>query len=93
MNALQINPDIPESHALRGWFDNEGCNQESVSLSVGRVGGNTAQWKILMEANLPDNPNVHDKGDYFMCKVTVMAIRRENAMYKACAQPTCNKKV
>jgi len=34
-----------------------------------------------------------EKGMYFMNKVTVMSIKRDNAMYKACSTPTCNKKV
>jgi len=31
--VIQVNPDIPEAHSLRGWFDNEGKSAESRSLS------------------------------------------------------------
>ncbi len=39
----------------------------------------------------------NEKGDYFMTKVTVMSVRRENPAYMACPSMegarTCNKKV
>ena len=40
MNSLLIvDPDIPEAHQLRGWFDNVGKNEQSTSLSDQRGGG------------------------------------------------------
>lgn len=37
-SVLVINPDIPEAHTLRGWFDSAGKNEEARSIS-GRGGG------------------------------------------------------
>lgn len=34
-----------------------------------------------------------DKPDYFQCKAVVHMIKTSNALYKACPQPECNKKV
>lgn len=33
-SIMKINPDIPEAHALRGWFDNEGKDQEASNISA-----------------------------------------------------------
>lgn len=47
-SAMLFNPDIPEAHELRGWYDNEGCNVESFSLSVARTGGGIVNWLIYI---------------------------------------------
>ena len=31
---MKTNPDIPEGHKLRGWFDNGGAENVSASLSA-----------------------------------------------------------
>ena len=36
---MSVDPDIPEAHQLRGWFDNVGRNQEAASISDQRGGG------------------------------------------------------
>jgi replication factor A1 len=91
---MQINPDITEAHALRGWYDQEGSHIATQSLSAaGRVGGGgPAPFKLAAEANEVTTLDV-EKGDYFMSKVTLMAIKRDNAIYKACSTDKCNKKV
>jgi len=92
--SIQFNPDIREAHILRGWFDNEGINSESSSLSHGGRGaaGGSTPWKLLREANSNEHIDP-EKGDYFMSKVTIMSVKRENSAYQACPTPTCNKKV
>ncbi|CAG7833681.1 unnamed protein product [Allacma fusca] len=93
-SALHINPDISEAHVLRGWFDKDGHSIISQSLSgAGRVGGGgPAPFKLAAEANEVTTVDM-EKGDYFMSKVTLMAIKRDNAVYKACNTDKCNKKV
>ncbi len=39
MFHFQLNPDITEAHILRGWYDNEGFNMESTSLTMARTQG------------------------------------------------------
>jgi len=92
-STLNINPDITEAHILRGWYDNEGMAAQSYSLSAARGPGGATPWKMFREVNTANNAAVQEKGDYYMTKVTVMAIRKENAMYRACPEATCNKKV
>ncbi|KAI4471650.1 replication factor a 1 rfa1 [Holotrichia oblita] len=52
---LKINPDIPEAHRLRGWYDNSGMHKEMKNLSA-RTGGNfDTPWmnfKEVREQNL-----------------------------------------
>ena len=52
-------------------------------------------WKLLQEALSADPES--DKGEYFMAKVTLMSVRRDNPAYMACPSntdgKTCNKKV
>ena len=38
-SLLLVDPDIPEAHQLRGWFDNVGKNEQAASLSDQRGGG------------------------------------------------------
>lgn len=33
-SALKVNPDIPESHRLKGWFDNEGNQIDMNNISA-----------------------------------------------------------
>lgn len=118
-SLFQINPDLPEAHSLRGWFDSEGVNLASQSLSSTNRGGGAgtenavsvdhmslisaadcdfvfitckAPWKLAIEANEVTSSDM-EKTDVFMCKVTLMAIKGDNAVYKACTTEKCNKKV
>lgn len=38
-STMQINPDIPEAHRLRGWFDSVGHKEEVMSISARQPGG------------------------------------------------------
>ena len=38
-SVVVVNPDIKETHQLRGWFDSVGKNQDAPSLSGVRGGG------------------------------------------------------
>uniref|UniRef100_A0A670JTU0 Replication protein A subunit n=1 Tax=Podarcis muralis TaxID=64176 RepID=A0A670JTU0_PODMU len=94
-SSILINPDIPESFKLRGWFDSEGQLLESTSISgtrTGPMGGADTNWKTLHEAK-SENLGQGDKADYFSCLATVVYLRKENCMYQACPSPDCNKKL
>ncbi|KAJ4475701.1 hypothetical protein J3R30DRAFT_3502079 [Lentinula aciculospora] len=95
------NPDIPESHALRGWFDSSGSevafqSHTSSGGSFGGTGGggfNRSEIKPLLEMKLEANriPESEEKPVYFSTRAVIMHIRGENIAYPACE--TCNKKV
>ena len=38
-SMIALDPDIPEAHQLRGWFDNVGKNEESSSITGLKGGG------------------------------------------------------
>ncbi|PIK46206.1 putative replication protein A 70 kDa DNA-binding subunit [Apostichopus japonicus] len=93
-SIFQINPDIPRAHALKGWYDSEGCRQElqSISESRGMGGGGSTNWctfKEVQEQNLGSG----EKPDYFTAKATILFAKKENSMYMACPSESCNKKV
>lgn len=99
-STMTQNPDIPESHSLRGWYDSSGNNASfqshtgSGSFSGGAGGGFTrSEIKPLLEMKLEANgiPESEEKPMYFSTKATIMHIRGENIAYAACE--VCNKKV
>lgn len=91
--TFQINPDIPEAHQLKGWFDAEGANAnfKSISARSGAGGGMDNSLITLKEAR---DRNLGSSGnDYYNCKASVIMIKSENALYNACPAENCNKKV
>ena len=97
-STLQINPDIPEAHALRGWYDQGGCSSvndlSSGGSTAGAVGGASSQtnWKSLEQVR-EEQLGFGEKADYFSTLATVTFAKKENSMYQACKSENCNKKV
>ncbi|EDW96487.1 replication protein A 70 kDa DNA-binding subunit [Drosophila yakuba] len=92
-SIMKINPDIPEAHKLRGWFDNGGGDNVANMVSARTGGGNfSTEWMTLKDARTR-NLGSGDKPDYFQCKAVVHIVKQENAFYRACPQSDCNKKV
>lgn len=85
---------MPEAHKLRGWFDNVGSSAvtSSISSSRGQAGGGGAAYKTFGEAKL-ENLGGGEKPDYYTVKAMVAMINKEKALYMACPQDDCNKKV
>jgi len=44
--VMTLNPDMPEGHQLRGWFDSVGKTEEVQSISTQRIGGG-GEWEEL----------------------------------------------
>lgn len=96
---MQINPDIPEAHTLRGWFDqggSEACIQELSNQlgSQGAAGSGSisSNWKYLDQLR-DEKLGQGDKADYLTAKATILYAKKDNCMYMACATENCNKKV
>lgn len=92
-SLVLVNPDIPEAHQMRGWFDNVGRNQEAASISDQRAGGGGPAASLSLAQVKELDLGRKEKPDYFSCKATVTFSRKENCLYKACPSPDCNKKV
>ena len=91
--VLQLDPDIPEAHRLRGWFNTVGRNEEakSISRAFGGAGGASGPWLTFKEAK---DMELGFKGpEMYTIKATVSLIRIENSLYKSCPTDSCKKKM
>ncbi|QDS71633.1 hypothetical protein FKW77_007381 [Venturia effusa] len=94
--TMSVDPDIPEAHRLKGWYDAQGRQDNFAShsslMTTGSSGSGDVTKTIAQtkEENLGMN---EEKPDYFNVKGTVVYIRQENIYYPACASEDCNKKV
>jgi len=96
-STMQVNPEIDECFALRGWYDSAGADQTFKAHSSTSAGGfssgfNRAEVRGLDEVKqagygMPGNP------EYFSARGTVMHIKSEPISYPACPNEGCNKKV
>ncbi len=92
---ITAEPDIPEAHALRGWFDTEGKNVgfQTYSSSGGGAGTFKATETKTLEQVKTEDLGMTDKADYFNCRATITHIKSDNLSYPACPSANCNKKV
>ncbi|XP_002730881.2 replication protein A 70 kDa DNA-binding subunit-like [Saccoglossus kowalevskii] len=75
------------------WYDGEGNCKTITSISEQRTGGGGGtNWKNFIEVK-KQGLGSGEKPDYFSCKATVIFIKKDNCMYKACPSAECNKKV
>lgn len=98
---MQLNPDIPEAHTMRGWFDASGNEMTVTNLSDnkrsagegtdGNYVGNTP-WKSFDRLK-EEQMGMADKPDYFQVNGVVLYAKKDNSMYMACPGEKCNKKV
>ncbi|XP_005109695.1 replication protein A 70 kDa DNA-binding subunit [Aplysia californica] len=93
-SQMMVNPDIKESHVLRGWFESEGrdLSFSTFQSEGGSAGGNSTNWKIFQQVK-NENLGQGDKADYYTAKGTVMFMKKDNCMYQACPTAECNKKL
>ncbi len=93
--TMAVDPDIPEAHKLKGWYDSTGRNNTFAShsnmASVGAASGRKDELKVIGQVK-SENLGL-EKDEYFTIKATIMHIRQENFAYAACLSDNCNKKV
>ena len=96
--SMAISPDIPEAHALKGWYVDGGAQTSFAShtqagLSSGSGGPiNRNEMRTIFdvkEAQL----GMSDKADFFSTRATIMHIKTDNLVYPACPTSQCNKKM
>ncbi|KNC81836.1 hypothetical protein SARC_05856 [Sphaeroforma arctica JP610] len=90
-------PNIPDAHRLRGWYDKIGKNTQVESLSAGGVGG-AQRWddERITLGGISSGPKLEQlqstsKPLYFITSGYIDVIKKENFIYNAC--PDCNKKI
>lgn len=103
-STMHVNPDIPEAHGVRGWYDAEGFNKSGQfktynAAGLGGTGGgmadggmNARERKLIQQAK-DENLGMSEKPDYFNFKGTVIFVKNENLYYPACPKEGCNKKI
>ncbi|CAD6986358.1 unnamed protein product, partial [Tilletia controversa] len=57
-SSMSINPDIPEAHGLRGWYDNQGAGQSFRAYTSASVGGSGAGGGAGAGANLAERRTI-----------------------------------
>jgi len=96
--SMVVSPDIPEAHALKGWYVDGGAQSAFTShtqagLSSGPGGAiNRNEMRTIYdvkEAQL----GMSDKADFFSTRATIMHIKTDNLVYPACPTSGCNKKM
>lgn len=94
---LFINPDIPDSHSLREWFDRGGKDTASVSISKDIVpGGSKNEIRKTVSQIKDEGLGRSDKPDWVTVKATISFIKTDSFCYTACplmiGDRQCNKK-
>ncbi|KAL9980927.1 hypothetical protein ACROYT_G009569 [Oculina patagonica] len=92
---MRVNPmEVKEAYNLRGWYDNVGKNSNIESLSGQRSEGGAmgSNYKTFLQIK-DENLGMGEKADYLTVKATVVYIKKDNCLYKACPSAECNKKV
>jgi len=92
--SMKLNPTTEEAVKLRAWFESGSAENITTSVSARTaIGGtNSSDWMSFYEVK-ENKLGTGDKPDYFQCKALIHNIRSANAVYKACPQAECNKKV
>jgi replication factor A1 len=106
---LHLNPDIPEAHSLRGWYDTLGVTSHFHNLSAGALPSTSSGGDEKPSARLQDRCLLNDikteqlgatdKADYIDVLATISFIKSDGAIsYAACRGTSdggaaCQKKV
>ncbi|KAG4423075.1 hypothetical protein IFR04_003851 [Cadophora malorum] len=94
--TMAIDPDIPEAHKLKGWYDSQGRMDSFATHNnmsgAGAAGGRGDPLKTIAAVR-EENLGMSENPDYFSVKATVVYIKQDNFAYPACLNDGCNKKV
>lgn len=93
--TMAVNPDIPEAHKLKGWYDASGRDNNfsthSNLASMGNAAGRPNEEKNIFQ--IKDQNIGFEDTAYFNLKATIVYIKQDNFCYPACRSDNCNKKV
>ncbi|CAG8467190.1 8980_t:CDS:1 [Ambispora gerdemannii] len=92
-SIYQINPDIPETRALRNWFSSL-TQQETFQTLSNSTSGSFGNLERKTIAQIVGDPQIGrgDKPDYFSVKATISYVdEKKTWYYPSC--PNCKKKV
>ncbi|KAF5619883.1 replication factor A1 [Fusarium tjaetaba] len=93
--TMTVDPDIPDAHRLKGWYDSAGRNDTFAThqnmASVGNATGRKEDLKTISQVK-DENLGMDDQA-YYTIKATIVFVKQENFCYPACLSQGCNKKV
>ncbi|KAK3501729.1 putative single-stranded DNA-binding protein 68k chain [Neurospora crassa] len=94
--TMAIDPDIPEAHHLKGWYDSSGRNNTFAThnhmQTLGGATGRKDDAKTISQVK-EENLGTNEAPDYFALKATVVFIKQDNFAYPGCRSEGCNRKV
>ena len=96
--SVSANPDMPEAHRLKGWFDEQGrtgnfATHANVLGAVGPgVGSRGDPFKTISQVK-DEQLGMSENADFFSVKASIQYIKQDNFCYPACLSEGCNKKV
>ncbi|XAR70718.1 hypothetical protein NMG60_11027679 [Bertholletia excelsa] len=94
---LIIEPDFPEAHKLREWFQKEGRNTPSVSISRETTSIGRMDVRKTISQIKDEKLGTSDKPDWITVAATIAFLKVDNFCYTACpimiGDRQCNKKV
>ncbi|KAL3500090.1 hypothetical protein ACH5RR_039183 [Cinchona calisaya] len=96
-SQLFIDPDFPEAHKLKDWFDKDGKNTPSVSISRETTGFVRTDVRKTISQIKDERLGTSEKPDWITVCATLTFIKVDNFCYTACpiriGDRQCNKKV
>lgn len=98
-SVMTINPNIPDAHELRGWYDSVVVNQGFTATSSAGFGSggiftfNRAEIRTIEDIGANLEITDAEKGALFSCRGTVLRFKDEDPAYPACPSRSCWKKV
>ncbi|CAL9134919.1 unnamed protein product [Musa textilis] len=97
-SQLFINPDFPEAHRLKDWYNREGKNMSALSISrdTTTMSRNDVVRKTLSQIK-DEGLGRSEKPDWITVKAAITFVKVDNFCYTACplmvGDRPCNKKV
>ncbi|KAL3497983.1 hypothetical protein ACH5RR_040715 [Cinchona calisaya] len=96
-SQLFIDPDFPEAHKLKDWFDKDGKNTPCVSISRDTIGIVRTDARKTISQIKDERLGTSEKPDWITVCATLTFIKVDNFCYTACpiriGDKQCNKKV
>lgn len=95
--TMSVDPDIPDAHRLKGWYDSSGRNDSFATHSgmaptLGAATGRGNEDKFVIQVK-DEQLGMGDKQDFFNIKATIVYIKPDTFAYPACRNEGCNKRV
>lgn len=95
--TMTVRPDVPQAHALEGWYANTGRDQKfsthaGVQGSAGPGEKRADQTKTVAGIK-NEGLGMNEQADFFNVKASLQYIRQDNFAYPACLSEGCSKKV